>query len=115
MEFPAGLVDHGEDIETTAKRELLEETGFYGEIEKKSPELFSSPGIISEKIFYVFLSVDEKNPKNQMPVTKQEPGEFITVFPKLTKEIKGFFKEQANQGVLFDAKLYIFFWSQGIL
>lgn len=32
LEFPAGLVDEGETVGDAALRELLEETGFHGEV-----------------------------------------------------------------------------------
>ena len=115
LEFPAGLVDHGEDIQSTAKRELLEETGYYGEVEKISPKLFSSPGVISETISYANIVVDEDNSKNHNPIPKEEPGEFITVFLKYPEEIKNFLEEQTRQNVLFDAKLYAYFLAQNIL
>ena len=115
LEFPAGLVDLDEDIHTAAKRELLEETGYFGEIEKQSPKLFSSPGITSETISYVNVSVDENYYKNKSPVPNQEPGEFITVFLKHAKEIKEFFISESEQGVMFDAKLYTYFMAQEIL
>lgn len=115
LEFPAGLVDPGEDIESTAKRELLEETGFSGKIKKISPSLFSSPGILSETVSFVQITVDENNPENKKPIPKNEPDEFITVFLKYPNEIKKFFFEELKNGVLFDAKLYSYFMAQGIL
>ena len=115
LEFPAGLVDPEEDIESTAKRELLEETGYSGKIEKKSPNLFSSPGILSETVSFVQITVDENSPENKQPISKNEPGEFITVFLKFPNEIKNFFYEELKKGVLFDAKLYSYFMAQGIL
>ena len=115
LEFPAGLVDIGENARIAAKRELLEETGYSGKIEKQSPNLFSSPGIISESVSFVNISVDENNPKNIAPIAKEEPGEFITVFLKYPEEIPEFFNEESKQGVLFDAKLYTYFMALGIL
>ena len=115
LEFPAGLVDCGEDAKSAAKRELLEETGYSGEIENQSPNLFSSPGIISEKFSFVFISVDEKMYKNRIPISKGEPGEFITVFLKYPEEIRGFFNDESKQGVLFDSKVYTYFMAKGIL
>jgi ADP-ribose pyrophosphatase len=32
LEFPAGHIDPGENMQTTAKRELLEETGYFAEL-----------------------------------------------------------------------------------
>ena len=43
IEFPAGLVDPGEDIETTAHRELYEETGYQGRFLFATPAGYSSP------------------------------------------------------------------------
>ncbi len=115
LEFPAGLVDPGETLETTATRELLEETGYVGIVEKISPALFSSPGILSETVSFAHLSVDEMLPANQHPIANNEPGEFITVFLKYPDEIAEFFNEELKQDVLFDVKLYTYFMAQGLL
>ena len=115
LEFPAGLNDPGENLEKTATRELLEETGYVGKVEEISPSLVSSPGILSETIRFAYLSVDEMLKENQYPIPKNEPGEFITVFLKYPKEIKLFFNQEAQKEVLFDAKLYTYFMAQGLL
>ena len=57
IEFPAGLIDVGETPETTALRELLEETGYEGEITSVSPPLCTSAGITSEIIYMVDIKV----------------------------------------------------------
>jgi len=115
LEFPAGLVDNGENHETTATRELLEETGYVGRVENISPNLLSSPGILSETVSFAYLSVDEMLSENQHPVAKNEPEEFITVFLKYPEEISVFFKEETEKDVLFDVKLYTYFMAQGLL
>ena len=115
LEFPAGLVDPGENPETTATRELLEETGYVGIVENISPNLLSSPGILSETVSFAYLSVDEMLPENQQPVAKNEPEEFITVFLKYPEEISAFFNEETEKDVLFDVKLYTYFMAQGLL
>lgn len=53
--FPAGLVDEGETVESTARRELMEETGLeLTGIMKISPPLYSSAGLTDETISLVF-------------------------------------------------------------
>ena len=115
LEFPAGLVDRGETHEQTAIRELSEETGYVGEVEKISPMLYSSPGILSEAVSFVNMQVDENLPDNQRPKGRNEPGEFITVFKKSVDEISEFFNQEISRGAKFDVKLYSYFLAQGVL
>ena len=115
LEFPAGLVDRGETRDQTAIRELSEETGYVGEVEKISPRLYSSPGILSEAVSFAHMQVDENLPDNQRPTARNEPGEFITVFKKSVDEISEFFSHETSQGVKFDAKLFSYFLAQGVL
>ncbi|MEX0938409.1 MAG: NUDIX hydrolase [Pirellulales bacterium] len=50
IELPAGTRDHGEDPAETARRELIEETGFVpGRIEHVTA-FFMSPGILNERM-----------------------------------------------------------------
>ena len=115
LEFPAGLVDRGETRDQTAIRELTEETGYVGEVQKISPRLYSSPGILSEAVSFAHMQVDENLPDNQRPKARNEPGEFITVFNKSVDEISEFFSQEISHGVKFDAKLYSYFLAQGVL
>jgi len=115
LEFPAGLVDNGETRDQTAIRELSEETGYIGEVERISPRLYSSPGILSEAVSFAHMQVNENLPRNQRPKAQNEPGEFITVFKKSVDEISEFFSQEISQGVKFDAKLYSYFIAQGVL
>ena len=115
LEFPAGLVDKGEDRDQTAIRELSEETGYVGVVQKISPRLYSSPGILSEAVSFAHIHVDENLPDNQMPKARNEPGEFITVFKKSVDEISEFFNREFSRGVKFDVKLYSYFLGQGVL
>lgn len=57
VEFPAGLIDEGEDPASTAVRELAEETGYVGEVVAMGPPVYSSPGLTSEKVRYVEMRV----------------------------------------------------------
>ncbi|PID26744.1 MAG: ADP-ribose pyrophosphatase [Candidatus Cloacimonadota bacterium] len=57
LEFPAGLIDEGESIEDAAKRELLEETGYRGEVLSVSPPVSSSPGITNETIYFANMEI----------------------------------------------------------
>lgn len=59
LEFPAGSVEEGEDPETTARRELVEEVGYEA---GKLVELFNfypSPGVSTE-LMHVYLAEDLK-------------------------------------------------------
>jgi len=72
-ELPAGKIERGETLENCAKRELVEETGYYP---KKIEELltyFSAPGFCDEKLTLFFTEDLEKRCKNE------DEDEFIQV------------------------------------
>jgi ADP-ribose pyrophosphatase len=50
-ELPAGKIDRGEKPLASAKRELLEETGYEGRQWKKFLEFYVSPGFLDEMMF----------------------------------------------------------------
>jgi ADP-ribose pyrophosphatase len=56
--FPAGMLEEGEDIEATVRREMLEETGLdVVRIKRVTPPLYSSAGLTDETAALVFVDV----------------------------------------------------------
>ena len=57
--FPAGLMDPGETIVDTARRELFEETGLIlGRVIRCSPPVYSSSGMTDESVSFVYAECD---------------------------------------------------------
>ena len=57
LEVPAGTIDPGESPEQTARRELVEETGYHAQRLEKLAEFFPSPGILAE-CMHLFLATE---------------------------------------------------------
>jgi ADP-ribose pyrophosphatase len=57
VELPAGTLEKGEDPMNCAGRELVEETGFLAGRLKSLGDFYTSPGILSEKM-YAFAAYD---------------------------------------------------------
>jgi len=55
LELPAGTRESGESPETTAARELIEETGFRAASLTKLHEFYSAPGICDE-LMHLFIA-----------------------------------------------------------
>lgn len=55
LEIPAGLIEPGEDPESTALRELKEETGYTAENIRKLHTYYTSPGFTDELV-HVYLA-----------------------------------------------------------
>ncbi len=108
IEFPAGLVDPGETAETTALRELKEETGYTGVIVKNAPPALSSPGLSAEKVNIVFMRVDENAVENANLSTNFDENEHIETFAVKIDELGSFLAERQNAGDLMDAKVMAF-------
>lgn len=56
-EWPAGGIEKGETLQQAARRELMEEAGYYPKRLKKLLEFYPTPGISAEKM-YLFLAED---------------------------------------------------------
>ncbi|NBO24087.1 MAG: NUDIX hydrolase, partial [Chlamydiae bacterium] len=57
LELPAGLIEENESIEKAAQRELQEEIGFKAQKLSLIKTIYTSPGILEEKI-HLFLATD---------------------------------------------------------
>jgi ADP-ribose pyrophosphatase len=74
--LPAGLLEPGEAIENTVRREMLEETGLeVTAIKRITQPLYSSAGMTDEAVAMAF--VDARTPPGAQP--KLEPSEDIEV------------------------------------
>ncbi len=93
-ELPAGTLEKGEDPMNCAGRELLEETGYLAGRLKPLGSFFSSPGILTEKL-YAFAAYDlEKK------VSALEEDEEIEIMPLPLDEAV----EMIRSGQIMDAK-----------
>lgn len=75
MELPAGTLEKNEDPINCAGRELLEETGYIAGRLKSLGNFFTSPGILSEKM-YAYAAYDLEPGRQAL-----EEGEDIEVRP----------------------------------
>jgi ADP-ribose pyrophosphatase len=75
IELPAGTLEKNEDPMNCAGRELIEETGFIAGRLKPLGDFYSSPGILSEKM-YAFAAYDLTRAKASL-----EEGEEIELAP----------------------------------
>jgi len=102
-EMPAGLVDEGESLETAAHRELLEETGYTGEILRIFEASATSPGLSSETVHVVHMLCDD-----QAKQSCQEASEAIEVFLLDKKDIPQFLEDANAKQEILDSKLQVF-------
>ena len=113
IEFPAGLVDPGESFETTAERELYEETGYHGVIIDVSYSAYSSPGMSSEKLYFITMEVDAEHFTDGPPESCQEDSEDIETILVKRSELKSFLKSQNDTGCGIDSKLLTYSYALG--
>ena len=102
LEFPAGLIDAGEEAESTAQRELAEETGWSGEAMEVGPFVYNSPGMSDERTALVRIAASSEDRTTILG----EEGIEVLALP--LGGLKARLLEEAEKGVHLDAKLWCF-------
>jgi ADP-ribose pyrophosphatase len=80
LELPAGTLEKGEDPMDCAGRELIEETGYKAGRLEALPMFFTSPGVLTEKM-YPFIAYDLQKTQQAL-----EEGEEIELHPVPMKQ-----------------------------
>ncbi|MFH1063240.1 MAG: NUDIX hydrolase [Candidatus Omnitrophota bacterium] len=106
--FPAGL-NFDNNIENQALKELLEETGYYGQITQTSPELALSPALTNETVKICHAIINETDPLNINPKQDLEPEEQIEVVLVDSQNVRQFLLDQLSQGVEVGVGLWYLF------
>ena len=106
-EFPAGKIDPGEEAFATAKRELLEETGYTAQAWRHLGVMHPCVGYSDERI-EIFLA----NGLQQQTAQRLDHGEFLEVFEMSLENALN----AVQQGRITDAKTITgLFWAEKVL
>ena len=107
-ETPAGLIDPGEDAGAAALRELAEETGFSGKLQKVLPPSFSSSGLSGESVYLAFVEIDgNEYPPDRVLQTDFDESENIAAFRVKAAELNKFLLSAIERGDGVDSKLLL--------
>jgi len=105
IEFPAGLMDKDEAPESTAVRELKEETGYKGKVLKLLPASYNSPGLTSETVYIALMEADLTLPENRNIVPEREEHEDIEVITVRKDKLADFLEASQGEGISIDSKV----------
>ena len=76
-ELPAGTREVGEEAETTAARELIEETGYHAGKLEKIHEFYSAPGICDE-LMHLYVATELREGDHAREATEQIENHIAT-------------------------------------
>jgi ADP-ribose pyrophosphatase len=97
IEFPAGLIDGGENPYQTAKREMLEETGMEIDVYNIMGPCAKSPGMTNELTYIAYAEAGEEK---EQDLKDNEKIEVIKLNVYDDEAIETFISENENKGIL---------------
>lgn len=110
-ETMAGVIDEGEDPETAARREILEETGYEVRDLRHISTFYVSPGGSSERIVLYYAEIAEDDKVGPGGGLAAENEDIATVELTLDEAL-----EQIRTGGIVDAKTIVgIYWTQNHL
>ncbi|ELP92576.1 muT/nudix family protein, partial [Entamoeba invadens IP1] len=108
-QLAAGLIDPHETVESSAFRELKEETGYVAEkVLHVSKRVAAAPAESDTYVQYVSLLVNGDAEVNQHPVQELEPSEEVTVHVLPLDEVEAFLAKKSEEGETVEARLFCF-------
>ena len=107
IEFPAGLIEPGESPEETAVRELYEETGYRGKVDRIIPPSYNSPGMSGETVSMVLMTID-RDAYPEKPEIHQEDSEDIEPLIVSRADLPEFVERAIARGDGIDARIAVF-------
>ncbi|GAA5859736.1 hypothetical protein JCM1840_006431 [Sporobolomyces johnsonii] len=118
VELPAGLIDKGESPETSAIRELYEETGYGGKefegrikVVELGGTIVSDPGMSKANMVLATLEVELREGEEE-PQPHLDEGEHIEVRVTPVAELYAHLEAYEQLGYVVDARLH--HWAAGI-
>ncbi|KAM4569427.1 ADP-sugar pyrophosphatase [Odontesthes bonariensis] len=106
LEFPAGLIDEGENAEAAALRELKEETGYKGEVVGVTPVTCLDPGLSNCTTQIVLVNINGDDMENINPTQQLEFVEVILLpLDEFQAKIDDLLRKEK---IVVDSKVYIF-------
>jgi ADP-ribose pyrophosphatase len=107
-ETMAGMIDEGEDPETAARREILEESGYEVRALQHISTFYVSPGGSSERIVLYFAEIADTDKVGRGGGLAAENEDIATVELTLDEAL-----EQIRTGEIVDAKTIVgIYWTQ---
>ncbi len=105
VEFPAGLVNAGEEPAQTAIRELKEETGYTGTVIASTGLCASSAGLTAEMLDLFMVDIDESLPENLNVRQSLDEGEDIQVLRIPLSSLLDTLRRHQQDGDCIDSRL----------